>query len=948
MPTGTPYDAFVIPYPIRVDDFADTATLQTIPALHLLTHTHTDHVNGLSAKSFASTVFCSIDAKEMLLRHEVYAERALKQMEIRAENVRTFQHLKVSPRTLRDGTVHHHGSRDLLKPLPLNTPYRHELSNDNWVTITLIDANHCPGAVMFLIEGSEGAVLHTGDFRAEPWFIQSLAKNPFLQRYVHHPSPGLPLPRDRQRALVESLHTVYLDTACLLGTDEVPTKDDATSGLVSLMCLYPETTRFFINAWTWGYEDIYKAVARAFHTKIHVDRYKHAVLSRLSHEPFLKSIITRDERATRFHACERFSRCSEVQVDGRASHTNTGAHVVYVNPVTMSTSAWVLYLRDTRQRLASGQQANNLLVPLSRHSPLPELRAFVSLFKPERVVPNTLDVKLGGLDWLCIPSMFSDCLSSDPSMLREDIRAYLASRPQSSWKTLCPDLDVKEDVSLKNLEGEDVLEEAERWADSGRTRNRLQKMFSYLEGPERDLVDRLLAPEDARPQISVKNTAPADDARGKATLSQTERAMARLQAGPTAHTRFFHESQASNEETDDEDEQKARGLTADYIFGYISASQALGQTSLSSPPSLPSNDPMHPISPLRNAATETLTSLAPVMPPSKMPPTPSSRKSSPYPPSLTALDSHVLTSKSPAKTRAPKEHSTMPRTPTEKHTLRSPLQLRSPSPTSRKRKHSQRAASSQGSSQEDMYLGMRTVARESPAVPLIDLRNRSSRKISLVKEATYREEKQREDTSLKRRRLREERTVTVEEHAIDCVRQAIPTVSTEGDKTRWETKSLVQTGDEGQQTVRTATPMNMSMSSGVGLNNDKMHVAKLERRRLAKQLSMVRPDLVDPKYTAKIDRQRTQTKRKEKELDLLKIKISETLPVSKTIRVANFNLPLELPECDTQVVADVDMDYDKSRRLAESFRVEFAKGLRPGVVVPRLSCLESQEEDEEG
>ena len=114
MPTGTPYNAFVNPYPIRVDDFSAPDNLPTIPALHLLTHTHSDHLNGLSSKSFASTVICSHDAKEMLLRHEVYYERALKDMEVRAENVRTFQHLKVQPRTAGDGTVYHTGARDLL------------------------------------------------------------------------------------------------------------------------------------------------------------------------------------------------------------------------------------------------------------------------------------------------------------------------------------------------------------------------------------------------------------------------------------------------------------------------------------------------------------------------------------------------------------------------------------------------------------------------------------------------------------------------------------------------------------------------------------------------------------------------------------------------------------------------------------------------------------------
>ena len=114
MPTGTPFYSFIPPYPIRVDDFADSAGLTVTPALHLLTHTHSDHVNGLSSRSFSSTVICSQDAKEMLLRHEVYAERALSEMQMRAERVRTFRHLKVPPRLLEDGKTSHIGSRDLL------------------------------------------------------------------------------------------------------------------------------------------------------------------------------------------------------------------------------------------------------------------------------------------------------------------------------------------------------------------------------------------------------------------------------------------------------------------------------------------------------------------------------------------------------------------------------------------------------------------------------------------------------------------------------------------------------------------------------------------------------------------------------------------------------------------------------------------------------------------
>jgi DNA cross-link repair 1C protein len=114
MPPGTPFNAFALPYRIRVDEFTQLPPQVQQPALHLLTHTHTDHVNGLASKSFASIVYCSRDAKEMLLRHEVYMERELYKMQLKAEKTRTYSHLKIAPVTHPDGSQNYNGSRDLL------------------------------------------------------------------------------------------------------------------------------------------------------------------------------------------------------------------------------------------------------------------------------------------------------------------------------------------------------------------------------------------------------------------------------------------------------------------------------------------------------------------------------------------------------------------------------------------------------------------------------------------------------------------------------------------------------------------------------------------------------------------------------------------------------------------------------------------------------------------
>ena len=95
--------------------------------------------------------------------------------------------------------------------------------------------------------------------------------------------------------------------------------------------------------------------------QIHVDRYKFMVYRHLETETYMKAIITRDETSTRFHACERFDRCKQVEVDGHDSRTSAGVHVVYVNPVTMGASAWEEYQKQTKTRMQKGEEINNLV-----------------------------------------------------------------------------------------------------------------------------------------------------------------------------------------------------------------------------------------------------------------------------------------------------------------------------------------------------------------------------------------------------------------------------------------------------------------------------------------------------------------------------------------------------------------------------------------------------------
>ncbi|KAI0888119.1 Metallo-hydrolase/oxidoreductase [Annulohypoxylon maeteangense] len=235
---------------IRIDFFRG---FQSQPPLAcFLSHIHSDHLAGLD-RLRSPFVYCSAATREILLRLEKYPCRLNYAKGIFEDpRMQTYKHLA-----------------KVLKPIPLDTPTEVELEPGKSIQVTLLDANHCAGAVMFLIEGNGRAVLYTGDIRSEPWWVNSIARNPSIIEY----SSGL-----------KTLDRIYLDTSML---DDFPlqTKAEGLHELLEKIARYPKDTCFFMQAWTYGYEEVWVALSKALNSKIHVDKYKMGVYKSLATKP---------------------------------------------------------------------------------------------------------------------------------------------------------------------------------------------------------------------------------------------------------------------------------------------------------------------------------------------------------------------------------------------------------------------------------------------------------------------------------------------------------------------------------------------------------------------------------------------------------------------------------------------------------------------------------------
>lgn len=143
-----------------------------------------------------------------------------------------------------------------------------ELNEEHWIyldqskkegiSVVLMDACHCPGAVMFLFKGKMGTVLHTGDFRFHP----SMLEHPLLCPEGRQ--------NDQMRGITIDVDFLHIDNTFANPEYDFPSREEAYNGLKEIVKSHPNY-RVFVFAYNLGKEEVFLNMAKDFSSYIVVD-----------------------------------------------------------------------------------------------------------------------------------------------------------------------------------------------------------------------------------------------------------------------------------------------------------------------------------------------------------------------------------------------------------------------------------------------------------------------------------------------------------------------------------------------------------------------------------------------------------------------------------------------------------------------------------------------------
>lgn len=276
--------------------------------IFFLSHMHADHTAGLTSSWNTHTIYCSELTKKLV--------------------------------TAKLGV-----NSDLVTGLPLDEHIIINLDEQGHETmsVTLIDANHCPGSVMFIFEGYFGKILYTGDFR----HCERIATHSAINRRVFD---------------VLYLDNTYCDPNCIF-----PSRTEATIKILEIIRRHSEHN-VVLGLHNLGKEMLVHTIAKAFRTWIGVDPSRRETLELIE----MPNVFTCEIDKVRIRVVKN----NEI--------TRKNMQAWNSEEPTIAILPTCLYVGGKNP---FANLDNVFVVPYSDHCSFEELQKFVQVVKPRRIIP---------------------------------------------------------------------------------------------------------------------------------------------------------------------------------------------------------------------------------------------------------------------------------------------------------------------------------------------------------------------------------------------------------------------------------------------------------------------------------------------------------------------------------------------------------------------------------
>uniref|UniRef100_A0A1B0CG65 DNA repair metallo-beta-lactamase domain-containing protein n=2 Tax=Lutzomyia longipalpis TaxID=7200 RepID=A0A1B0CG65_LUTLO len=229
----------------------------------------------------------------------------------------------------------------------------------NGVEVIALDANHCPGAAMFVFKLPNGEnILHTGDFRAT-YLMEML---PILwNNYID---------------------IIYLDTTYLSSQTILPSQDESIDMAIE------ETEKFLtknigqkcliiVGTYIVGKERVWHTLATRFGFRVWLEGKRRQAVECMEN-PRLLEVLSADPCNAQIHVLPLGKLSYDYVVHYMSQFENEFTHVLAIRP-----SGWEVNSRPRHQGNIS-----IVGVTYSEHSSYTELRRFVRFLRPRCVIPT--------------------------------------------------------------------------------------------------------------------------------------------------------------------------------------------------------------------------------------------------------------------------------------------------------------------------------------------------------------------------------------------------------------------------------------------------------------------------------------------------------------------------------------------------------------------------------